>query len=78
MGDNEDPSHENMEEMDFSFDDFEVGQVEGEDMDEDDCPLIRATKEEVQEWFKPWDGALVTKLIRKNLGPRIIEEQIMY
>lgn len=47
-------------------------------MDEENCPLIKVTKEEIRESFKPWKKALVVKLVGKNLGPRIIMDQAKY
>lgn len=63
---------------DYSFDDFENSPTDDNEMDEENCPLIKVSKEEVREWFRPWRKALVIELIGKNLGPGIIVEQAKF
>lgn len=47
-------------------------------MDEEGCPFIKVTIEEILEWFKPWSNSRVIKLVGKNVSPRIVIEQAKY
>lgn len=71
-------NHKEEEEDDFSFEDFKATQEDAEESDDDSCPIVKVTKDEVKEWFKPWCKALVIKLIGKKLGQSIIVEQVKY
>lgn len=68
------PTMANEEEEDYSFDNFDHNKEDDDEMDEETCLLIKVSRSEVMEWFKPQKKSLVIKLIVKNQGFHIVIE----
>ncbi|KAL4331763.1 hypothetical protein AHAS_Ahas13G0532600 [Arachis hypogaea] len=54
----------------------EEGESSKEDKPFDTCPIIAVSKDEFDEWCKPWKAALIVKVLRKRVHLGFMEQRL--